>query len=84
VHATPTKPGREPVGLGHVRQAGGDQSISLLLFRSAAFDASNLGKPVVAQAPGQVAVGCGRWMAAEILAAALAASLLATLQAASS
>ena len=79
VHATPTKPGREPVGLAYVRQAAATSPIPF--FPIGGIDASNLAA-VVAAGARQVAV-VRAVMAAEDPGAACR-QLLATLQAASS
>jgi thiamine-phosphate pyrophosphorylase len=76
VHATPTKPGREPVGLDYVRQAAAASPIPF--FAIGGVDASNL---AAVRAAGGSRVAVVRAITAAADPAAATAGLLAELEA---
>ena len=76
VHATPTKPGREPVGLDYVRQAAAASPIPF--FAIGGVDASNL---AAVRAAGGTRVAVVRAITAAADPAAATAGLLAELEA---
>jgi len=77
VHATPTKPGREPVGLDYVRQAAADSPLPF--FAIGGIDARNLG---AVRAAGASRVAVVRAITAAPDPKAAAANLLQALQSA--
>jgi len=76
VHATPTKPGREPVGLDYVRQAAAASPIPF--FAIGGVEASNL---AAVRAAGADRVAVVRAITEAVDPAAAAAALLAALEA---